>query len=349
MIHTAMIAFGLIFLMFFLKECGNKEIKVKDNKEIKISQEESSLNNTKTSIKDIELILNEKEKHQVIMEVVSQIEIENKSAIDREHISLKDKLIKEIRPELKIKLTALAKAEAEKLAQAKAEAEKLAQAKAEAEKETKVSTPSKTIKSEENIEIAMLMAQPTKTDKHKALQKENAQLKEKINKLLEIAKKATKQAQLEDNITSEKIQSIMTQNSNLRLLLKDATSTAKEATKEIQLLKGLESNLTAELEKEKLLKEQNHNLNNNVTELLFVEENLTKTLKETQAKLKTLEAQKSEEMQTLLSNKNNLESNLTVELEKEKLLKEENENLTAKITGLLSMVEKEKSVEENLS
>ena len=148
-------------------------------------------------------------------------------------------------------------------------------------------------------------------EKEKVLEEKVSALKDKINQLLLIAAQATGKAQAEHNAEMKEMQSLLSQK------------------------KDLESNLTANLEKEKVLKEEVSNLKGKISELLSIAEKATiKATDEHDAEVK--------EMQTLLSQQKALESNLTTELESQKLLVDVNLKLTEKL-------DEKKSLEENLT
>ena len=143
----------------------------------------------------------------------------------------------------------------------------------------------------------------------------------------------------------------------------------------LSIKESLEANLTAELEKEKLLAEENSKLkeqleaehNASVSEMQgllstkeSLEENVSK-LKATNSELagkiaellsiveegtKKVEASyasEKQEIQGLLSTKKSLEANLTEELEKEKFLAEENDKLKNQLALLLEAKAKEEA------
>ncbi len=248
-------------------------------------------------------------------------------------------------------------------------------------------------------------------ENEKSLTVENIALQAKIAELLNIAKEGTQRALVAQEVEKEKMKALLltkeslegnvsklnTTNGELAGKIVELLSIAEEGTKKIEssyasekqemqgllsIKESLEANLTAELEKEKLLAEENSKLkeqleaehNTSVSEmqgLLSIKEsleaNLTaelekeKLLAEENSKLKEqLEAEHNasvSEMQGLLSIKESLEANLTAELEKEKLLAEENSKLkeqleaehntsVSEMQGLLSIKE---SLEENVS
>jgi outer membrane protein OmpA-like peptidoglycan-associated protein len=121
-----------------------------------------------------------------------------------------------------------------------------------------------------------------------------------------------------------------------------------ELAKELEKEQRLESNLTAEIEKENLLIEEKSQLEDRlVEEAQKAKDDKESALAESKNKIEELETTLSEEM----SAKGNLESNLTAQLEEEKLLIEEVESLKSKIEQqiALSNDEKEKIESEHNS
>ncbi len=202
--------------------------------------------------------------------------------------------------------------------------------------------------------------------KEQEIAEEKAQLEGKIAKLLAIAKEATakvtqeqaiqikereelilKQQSLEQNLSAELEKEARLKEENLALQTKITTllSIAEKATAKVtqeqeaedqeyhQLLqreRELEANLSIEMENETLLMAERVELENKITKLLSMAEMMSQKGTE-------LQQEKNGQIQSLLTKKIDLESNLTNELEKEKQLQEENQLLQTKITTLLSI------------
>ncbi|HIM94967.1 MAG TPA: hypothetical protein EYM49_08080, partial [Campylobacterales bacterium] len=332
MIQTAIIAFGLIFLMFFLKECGNKEVtenvdttkkveaKVETNKEIEtkevnISKDgkvltlikpEIALEKKKVPIEEVELILNDEDKQKIVMNVVSQIELENQD-IDREDKeALKAKVIAEIKPELTVQLLVIEQTKVKELAVQKDKAEKLTKIE-EAEQQEKTKAEAIIVASDEiaKVETKAKVDEITKNDK---LAKENPQLKTTIATMLKIAEEATVKAKAEHDADELQIQGLISQKDKLQ------------------------SKLNVELENERVLIRENSKLNEKIAKLLDIAEKAT-----TQAQAE--QSEKSKKMQKLLSEYKALKSDLKDKLRKEQSLVRNNSRLKDKITKLLSIAE----------
>ena len=345
MVHTAIIAFGLIFLMFYLKECGNKEItenvdttkevKTKESiesKEINISKNEkvitlikseTTLEKTQVPITEVELILDENEKNKVVMDVVSQIELENKSITDEEKKKLKAELINEIRPELSMELLTLEKAKAKKIVSEKSKEEKSnTEIKHDnlpkEESEVKVATAVKVdteVKSEDNtkqqIAVQGLVSQDNTTNskENKNLSRENDRLKNKIAQLLTIAQRATIKAKSEHDAETQKMQNLVTEQ------------------------KSLKAELKSELRNEQSLMRNNSELQNKITKLLYIAETAT-------VKVKAEHDAESKKMQDLIDEQNRLKANFKNETRNDRDLTKENSELKEKISKLLAIAEK---------
>ncbi len=202
-------------------------------------------------------------------------------------------------------------------------------------------------------------------ENEKSLTVENIALQAKIAELLNIAKEGTQRALVAQEVEKEKMKALLltkeslegnvsklnTTNGELAGKIVELLSIAEEGTKKIEssyasekqemqgllsIKESLEANLTAELEKEKLLAEENSKLK----EQLEAEHNTSVS-----------------EMQGLLSIKESLEANLTAELEKEKLLAEENSKLkeqleaehNASVSEMQGLLSTKESLEENVS
>jgi outer membrane protein OmpA-like peptidoglycan-associated protein len=112
-----------------------------------------------------------------------------------------------------------------------------------------------------------------------------------------------------------------------------------ELAKELEKEQRLESNLTAEIEKENLLIEEKSQLEDRlVEEAQKAKDDKESALAESKNKIEELETTLSQEM----SAKGNLESNLTAQLEEEKLLIEEVESLKSKIEQQIALSNDEK-------
>ena len=241
-------------------------------------------------------------------------------------------------------------------------------------------------------------------ENEKSLTVENIALQAKIAELLNIAKEGTQRALVAQEVEKEKMKALLltkeslegnvsklnTTNGELAGKIVELLSIAEEGTKKIEssyasekqemqgllsIKESLEANLTAELEKEKLLAEENSKLkeqleaehNTSVSEMQgllstkeSLEENVSK-LKATNSELagkiaellsiveegtKKVEASyasEKQEIQGLLSTKKSLEANLTEELEKEKFLAEENDKLKNQLALLLEAKAKEEA------
>ena len=143
------------------------------------------------------------------------------------------------------------------------------------------------------------------------LKETNDELASTITELLSIAEKGTEQAEVAYKVEKENIQGLL-------------------STKE-----SLETNLTLELENEKILVQENIGLNEKIFELLAIAKDATE-------KAKSEQDSKNQEFQKLLSSKEGLETNLTVELEHEKILSEEN----LKLKEQLALLVEEKAIAE---
>ena len=332
MVHTAIIAFGLIFLMFFLKECGNKEVtenvdttkkveaKVETNKEIEtkevnISKDgkvltlikpEIALEKKKVPIEEVELILNDEEKQKIVMDVVSQTELESQNINKEDKEALKSKVIAEIKPELTVQLLTIEQTKAKELAVQKDKAEKLA--KIEEEEQQEEAKAEAVIVTSDEIAKVETKAKADEITKNDKLAKENPQLKTTIATMLNIAEEATVKAKAEHDADELQIQGLISQKDKLQ------------------------SKLNVELENERVLIRENSKLKEKIAKLLDIAEKAT-----TQAQAEQIE--KSKKMQKLLSEYKALKSDLKDKLRKEQSLVRNNSRLKDKITKLLSIAE----------
>lgn len=107
-----------------------------------------------------------------------------------------------------------------------------------------------------------------------------------------------------------------------------------ELTKEIEKERLLEANLTTQIEKENLLIEDKTKLENRLVEQVQLAKNDKQSaLDESKSKIAELETTLSQEIKA----KSNLDSNLTVQLEEEKVLVEKIEILKRKITKQITL------------
>jgi len=208
------------------------------------------------------------EKENTIIEQKSELELELKEEIEKEK-ELESKLILEVAKEESLK-------------------EQLSQ---EIEKEN-------ALKVELNSSI----------NNEKSLVKDNEKLKFEMSELLFISNDSREKAKIAHQQEIDELK--------------------KKLAEEIEKEQKLESNLTAEIEQENLLKENNAKLEVKLVEQISEAKNDKETaLSEYKAKIKELEATVIEEV----DKEHNLESNLTSELEKKKLLLEEKSILEEKI------------------
>ena len=143
-------------------------------------------------------------------------------------------------------------------------------------------------------------------ERSKTLSAKNSELSAKITNLLAIAKEGTQKAEAEYNATQEKVEKLLSQ---------------KES---------LEANLTLSQENEKRLTATNSELSAKITNLLAI-------AKEGTQKAEAEYNATQEKVQKLISQKESLEANLTLNQEHEKALKTKNDELLAKITNLLAI------------
>ena len=153
-------------------------------------------------------------------------------------------------------------------------------------------------------------------ENEKHLKATNLELSSKIEELLAIAEKGTKEAEAEYNSTVNQMQGLL-------------------STK-----KSLESNLTAEVERERELTLQNEELKSKIAKLLSIAETAT-------GEAEIAYNNEQQEMQGLLSTQESLEGNLTAELEKEKALTEENAKLKAELEAMVQEAEVKLAQEHN--
>ncbi len=209
-------------------------------------------------------------------------------------------------------------------------------------------------------------------EKEALLNEENQALKNKINTLLSIAEEATSQVSQAQEIQNKKVSKLLQKEQELeanlsmelenetqlmaerteleskitkllsmaKMMSQKGTELQKEKNGQIQSLLSakidLESNLSKELEREKELKEENQLLQTKITRLLSIAEEAT-------SKITTGEESKNNKFGLLMSQQQNLEANLSSELEKEAQLKAENEKLQASIAELTAQVEEAKA------
>ena len=141
------------------------------------------------------------------------------------------------------------------------------------------------------------------------LQEEKVQLEAKIAKMLTIAKEATDKASIEHEAEAKEFQSLLGN------------------------YKNLEANLSSEIEKENLLEEEKVQLEAKIAKMLTI-------AKEATDKATLHQKSESKELQLLLENYSNLESNLTSEINKGTILQEEKLQLEAKIAKMLTIAKK---------
>jgi len=189
-------------------------------------------------------------------------------------------------------------------------------------------------------------------------EKAEAEHQKKIKELdLQLAMEIEKEQNLEANLTAEieRENILKEKNGELEAKLVEQIREAKEDKKsalsdskikidelnatlvqEIEKGKNLESNLSVELEKENALLDEKGILETKISEQLTIFEQKSQEVNATHNQ-EIKEIQKR--LDTELQNKEMLESNLTTELEREKLLVEEKIGLESNITALLSTIE----------
>jgi len=214
------------------------------------------------------------------------------------------------------------------------------------------------------------------------LKEKNQDLQARIGKMLEIADDATKKAISEHQQDMDEYQSLLSMykslESNLSIEI-ERENILKEEKRQLQLeikegrekelaLKSkltqeiakedkLKEELTEEIEKEDALKaelnatiqknsnlvEKDKKIEFEMSELLFIsKDSRDNTQKEHEVKVKELEQQLAVEIEK----EQNLEANLTSQIEKESLLKEEKDELEARLTSELEI---KSNLESNLS
>jgi len=158
----------------------------------------------------------------------------------------------------------------------------------------------------------------------KKLLEDNKALQAKISELLTLTEEATAKQEAEE----KKIASLLTEENTLKVTnqelakkITDLLSIAEEGTAKAEKVFASEKQSLLETQENlKHLEEEKSTLTARISELLASEKEKTEKVKLEETKI-----------QGLLSTKESLESNLTAELEKEKLLAEENAKLKEKL------------------
>ena len=334
MVHTAIIAFIIIGMMFFLtnneekhgSETGKVEVhekkvsehqreKVKSIEELDLNSKEFELLRYERGLKDAAIYKNKILIKRVNKEIEKEAELkkallESKSKTEdlmkkAQNTKLnQDEMLKVLtskrnmlNSELEKAVTSLQALESTN-SKLKADMEKLV---LELKNEKNEKSKSFKIVSELNSKKDSLEANLTEYSKHeKKLELEQSAFKSKIAELMATVEKTQEEAKEQQEKKEQKIVTLVTSK------------------------QSLEANLTVELEKENTLNVEKHELEIKIEKLLTI-------AKEAMDKGNAEHEIEVQKMQTLLTNKKSLEANLTTELEHEKELK-------AKITQLLATV-----------
>ena len=321
MLHTAIIAFVIIGMMFFLTnnevkhESEIKKVEVHEKKivehqkvVVKSTKEENSTSKVdelliqEQGLKDAAIYKNKILAKKIDVELEHEEELKKELAEASKSLKALENNNTELKENLETKIAQLLTTvdETKKIAKEDHEAE---EQKLEALRLTKVSLESN-LTAELEHEKALKIELEEASKSLKALENNNTQLK-KENSSLKLESEA-------------KIAKLLTTVDETKKIAKEDHEAEEQKLEALRLTKAnLESNLTAELEHEKELELK-------VSELFA-------TLKDTREKAKVEHELELQKIQTLSITKESLESNLTVAAEHEK-------ELQAKITQLLATV-----------